>query len=118
MTLAFFISGCLYLNEELTQQSRSRGAGSQVDSSQRLEIAICYLRQAINLDPSHGKTWYFLGRCQATQGHVYDAFISYRNSIDKTEGSADTWCSIGKLYQNQNQTMDALQVSVKGHIEA
>ncbi|KTG42949.1 hypothetical protein cypCar_00027438 [Cyprinus carpio] len=37
-----------------------------------------------------------------------DAFISYRQSIDK----ADTWCSIGVLYQQQNQPMDALQAYI------
>jgi len=26
---------------------------------------------------------------------VHDAFIAYRNSVEKSEGNADTWCSIG-----------------------
>lgn len=37
---------------------------------------------------------------------------SYRNSVDKTEANADTWCSIGVLYQKQNQPMDALQAYI------
>jgi len=45
-------------------------------------------------------------------GKVHDAFVSYRQSIDKSEASADTWCSIGVLYQEQNQPMDALQVQL------
>jgi histone demethylase len=38
--------------------------------------------------------------------------MSYRHSIDKSEASADTWCSIGVLYQQQNQPMDALQAYI------
>lgn len=36
-----------------------------------------------------------LSRCYSSIGKVQDAFISYRQSIDKSEASADTWCSIG-----------------------
>lgn len=32
--------------------------------------------------------------------------------MEKTEGNADTWCSIGILYQQQNQPLDALQAYV------
>lgn len=42
---------------------------------------------------------------------AHEAFVNYRQSIDKAEQNADTWCSIGALYQRQNQPMDALQVS-------
>lgn len=35
-----------------------------------------------------------------------------RNSVEKSEGNADTWCSIGVLYQQQNQPMDALQAYI------
>ena len=47
-----------------------------------------------------------------------------RNSVDKCEGNADTWCSIGVLYQQQNQHIDALQAYIcavqydKGHTAA
>jgi len=34
-------------------------------------------------------------RCLSSIGKVHDAFVSYRHSIDKSEASADTWCSIG-----------------------
>jgi hypothetical protein len=40
---------------------------------------------------------------------VNQAFNNYRKSIDKSEACADTWCSIGVLYQEQKQFMDALQ---------
>ncbi|XP_062040716.1 lysine-specific demethylase 6A-like isoform X3 [Lepus europaeus] len=50
--------------------------------------------------------------CYSSIGKVQDAFISYRQSIDKSEASADTWCSIGVLYQQQNQPMDALQAYI------
>ncbi len=40
--------------------------------------------------------WFRLScRCYSSIGKVQDAFISYRQSIDKSEASADTWCSIG-----------------------
>jgi lysine-specific demethylase 6A len=32
--------------------------------------------------------------------------------VEKSEGNADTWCSIGVLYQQQNQPMDALQAYI------
>ena len=55
---------------------------------------------------------YLLGRCYAGLGKVHDAFVNYRNSVDKSESNADTWCSIGVLYQQQAQPMDALQAYV------
>lgn len=55
---------------------------------------------------------YLLGRCYASIGKVHDAFLSYRSSVEKLEGNADTWCSIGVLYQQQNQPMDALQAYI------
>ncbi|XP_017718943.1 PREDICTED: histone demethylase UTY-like, partial [Rhinopithecus bieti] len=55
---------------------------------------------------------FFPFRCYSSIGKVQDAFISYRQSIDKSEASADTWCSIGVLYQQQNQPMDALQAYI------
>lgn len=39
-----------------------------------------------------------------------DAFVSYRSSIDSDESDPNVWCSIGILYQQQNQPLDALQV--------
>jgi len=51
-------------------------------------------------------------RCFAQLGKIHDAFTAYRNAIDKAEANADTWCSIGVLFQQQNQPMDALQAYV------
>ena len=34
-------------------------------------------------------------RCYSRLNKVHDAFVSYRQSIDKSEANADTWCSIG-----------------------
>jgi len=39
-------------------------------------------------------------------------YVLNRNSVEKSEGNADTWCSIGVLYQQQNQPMDALQAYI------
>ena len=53
------------------------------------------LKGSIDADPDSSQSLYFLGRCYASLGKVHDAFISYRNSVDKAEANADTWCSIG-----------------------
>jgi histone demethylase len=46
-------------------------------------------------------------------GKFQDAFGFYRSVIDKEESTADTWCSIGVLYQRQNQPWDALQAYIR-----
>uniref|UniRef100_A0A915CZR9 Uncharacterized protein n=1 Tax=Ditylenchus dipsaci TaxID=166011 RepID=A0A915CZR9_9BILA len=38
-----------------------------------------------------------------------EAFVCYRSAIDSDESDANTWTSIGVLYQQQNQPIDALQ---------
>ncbi|PAA79077.1 hypothetical protein BOX15_Mlig018358g1 [Macrostomum lignano] len=87
------------------------------------DTAVQYLQNALTLDREHG-TYYLLGRCFSALGRVQDAFMAYRSSIDKLEACADTWCSIGVLYQQQNQPMDALQAYVcavqldKDHVAA
>ena len=78
----------------------------------RVEQAIQYLQKSNEFDPKSGQSLYLLGRCYASIGKVHDAFIAYRNSVDKSESNADTWCSIGVLYQHQNQPMDALQAYI------
>ena len=80
------------------------------EKNQRIEQAIQYLQKSIDLEPKSGQSHYLHGRCYASIGKVHDAFIAYRTSVDKSESNADTWCSIGVLYQQQNQPMDALQV--------
>ncbi|XP_064638902.1 histone demethylase UTY-like isoform X2 [Lineus longissimus] len=94
------------------------------EKATREQQAIQYLQKSLEIDPTNGQTWYYLGRCFSSAGKVHDAFVSYRHSIDKTEASADTWCSIGVLYQQQNQPMDALQAYIcavqldKSHVAA
>ncbi|KAM5197437.1 lysine-specific demethylase 6A isoform 14-T14 [Hipposideros larvatus] len=66
------------------------------DKAAKESYAIQYLQKSLEADPNSGQSWYFLGR----------------QSIDKSEASADTWCSIGVLYQQQNQPMDALQAYI------
>ncbi|CAH8472253.1 unnamed protein product [Heterobilharzia americana] len=83
--------------------------GAKAESPNEKSLDVQWLQSALELDNSDGKTWYLLGRCQATLNHVQEAFAAYRSSIDRTEASADTWCSIGVLYQEQSQPMDALQ---------
>ena len=79
----------------------------------RVDQAITHLQKSIEADPKSGQSLYLLGRCYASiGGKVHDAFIAYRNSVDKSESNADTWCSIGVLYQQQSQPMDALQAYI------
>ena len=61
----------------------------------RETLAVQHLQKSLEVEPSSGQSWYFLGRCYSSIGKVHDAFVSYRHSIDKSEASADTWCSIG-----------------------
>lgn len=82
------------------------------EKPQRQAYALHCLQKSIEADPTSGQSLYFLGRCFASIGKVHDAFISYRNSVDKAEANADTWCSIGVLYQQQSQPMDALQAYI------
>ena len=82
------------------------------EKSQRMQLAIQHLQKSIECDPKSVQSLYLLGRCYASIGKVHEAFIAYRNSVDKSESNADTWCSIGVLYQQQNQPMDALQAYI------
>ncbi|VDN60820.1 unnamed protein product [Dracunculus medinensis] len=80
---------------------------------QKIFEAEQYLIQSRDLEPSCGKTYYYLGRCYGElPERAHDAFANYRHSIDKSEADADTWCSIGVLYQQQTQPMDALQAFI------
>ncbi|KAK1132310.1 Lysine-specific demethylase 6A, variant 2 [Melipona bicolor] len=83
-----------------------------ITRQQKQAIAIHCLQKSIEAEPKSGQSLYLLGRCLAASGKVHDAFIAYRNSVEKSEGNADTWCSIGVLYQQQNQPMDALQAYI------
>ncbi|XP_011700294.1 PREDICTED: histone demethylase UTY-like isoform X2 [Wasmannia auropunctata] len=83
-----------------------------INRAQKQAIAIHCLQKSIEAEPKSGQSLYLLGRCLAASGKVHDAFIAYRNSVEKSEGNADTWCSIGVLYQQQNQPMDALQAYI------
>lgn len=65
------------------------------DKRQRETYAISYLQKSFQADPKSGQSLYLLGRCFAGINKVHDAFIAYRNSVEKSEGNADTWCSIG-----------------------
>uniref|UniRef100_A0A8B9RBB8 [histone H3]-trimethyl-L-lysine(27) demethylase n=1 Tax=Astyanax mexicanus TaxID=7994 RepID=A0A8B9RBB8_ASTMX len=65
------------------------------DKANKDSYAIQCLQKSLEADSNSGQSWYFLGRCYSSIGKVQDAFISYRQSIDKSEASADTWCSIG-----------------------
>uniref|UniRef100_A0A671QVE7 [histone H3]-trimethyl-L-lysine(27) demethylase n=1 Tax=Sinocyclocheilus anshuiensis TaxID=1608454 RepID=A0A671QVE7_9TELE len=71
------------------------------DKANKNSYAIRCLQKSLEADPNSGQSWYFLGRCYSSIGKVQDAFISYRQSVDKSEASADTWCSIGNEGQSQ-----------------
>jgi len=77
-----------------------------------MDSALRYL-DASNRVQTDSETSYYIGRCLTTVGRFQDAFDSYRSVIDKEESTADTWCSIGVLYQRQNQPWDALQAYIR-----
>ncbi len=56
---------------------------------------VCVCVRSLGPDACAHVVWFTLCRCYSSIGKVQDAFISYRQSIDKSEASADTWCSIG-----------------------
>ncbi|KIH62561.1 tetratricopeptide repeat protein [Ancylostoma duodenale] len=83
------------------------------ERARRLHEAEQFLQNSKKFEPVNGKTYYYLGRCYGeTLNKAHEAFLNYRHSIDKSEADADTWCSIGVLYHQQNQPMDALQAFV------
>lgn len=82
------------------------------DKNQRIASAIHCLQKAIEADPYSGQTLYLLGRCYASIGKVHDAFIAYRNSVEKSEGNADTWCSIGYIITCPFLSRSATSVNV------
>lgn len=78
----------------------------------RQRHALNNLSSSIQFNPDSSQSYYYLGRCHASLSKVHDAFMSYRHSVEKAEANADTWCSIGVLYQQQNQPLDALQAYI------
>uniref|UniRef100_A0A671PSC2 [histone H3]-trimethyl-L-lysine(27) demethylase n=1 Tax=Sinocyclocheilus anshuiensis TaxID=1608454 RepID=A0A671PSC2_9TELE len=81
------------------------------DKANKDSYAIQCLQKSLEADPNSGQSWYFLGRCYSSIGKVQDAFISYRQSIDKSEASADTWCSIGCVSVRSIRTADVYMKS-------
>ena len=65
------------------------------DKQPRHEKALAYLQKSIEADPKSGQSLYLYGRCLASLGRIHEAFVAYRNSVDKCEGNADTFTSIG-----------------------
>ncbi|XP_017476900.1 PREDICTED: lysine-specific demethylase 6A-like [Rhagoletis zephyria] len=82
------------------------------EKQHRQRLALNYILSSVQNNPDSSQSYYFLGRCHASLSKIHDAFISYRHSVEKAEANADTWCSIGNLYQQQNQPLDALQAYI------
>lgn len=93
----------------------------RTDSKINCYLGVCYSAQTATVPSSAGTS----GTGQNEQSptttnststrsfaadRAQDAFVSYRSSIDSDESDANVWCSIGILYQQQNQPLDALQV--------
>lgn len=116
--------GQLLEEKQLTPQLRSdifRQLGwmyhcidSLGDKRQRETYAITYLQKSIQADPKSGQSLYLLGRCFAGINKVHDAFIAYRNSVEKSEGNADTWCSIGYVKLCDDLNYDFMIDVVRG----
>lgn len=82
-------------NSNSASNANSTNLASSNSSSQQQQLALQCLRNSIPLLPNSGQSLYLIGRCLAGLGKVHDAFLAYRNSVDKAEANADTWCSIG-----------------------
>jgi tetratricopeptide (TPR) repeat protein len=81
-------------------------------ATRKLDAALNHLNTSYGID-SDSQTSYYLGRCLTDVGDFQEAFNFYKSVIDKEESTADTWCSIGVLYQRQNQPWDALQAYIR-----
>ena len=55
-------------------------------------VCVCVCVPGVKQNPFFGCV---CSRCYSRLNKVHDAFVSYRQSIDKSEANADTWCSIG-----------------------
>lgn len=110
--------GCMYFCTDLEATTRNNVRKQNMFNQQnmpvtgKMDTALNYLRNSLRIvsDPS---TNYYLGRCFTNIGKFQDAFSSYRSVIDREESTADTWCSIGVLYHQQNQPTDALQAYIR-----
>lgn len=110
--------GCMYFHTDMEATARNNVRKQNMFNQQnmlvsgRMDTALKYLNTSYRSvsDPS---TSYYLGRCFTNIGKFQDAFSSYRSVIDREESTADTWCSIGVLYHQQNQPTDALQAYIR-----
>ncbi|TRY75310.1 hypothetical protein TCAL_01654, partial [Tigriopus californicus] len=75
----------------------------------RIQTAIQHLQKSIEIDAKSGQSLYLLGRCHAAMGKVHEAFIAYRNSVDKSESNADTWCSIGVFHSMKSKQLPSVE---------
>lgn len=110
--------GCMYFCTDMEAATRNNVRKQNMFNQQnmpvngKMDTALNYLSTSLRIvsDPS---TSYYLGRCFTNIGKFQDAFSSYRSVIDREESTADTWCSIGVLYHQQNQPTDALQAYIR-----
>jgi tetratricopeptide (TPR) repeat protein len=106
------LSLCSPLNAELALKSLNSSSTPPLINRQTLQLTLEYLTKSAQLDPNQNLTWYYLGRAFACKGDSREAFIAYKNSVSTPEATGHTWCSIGVLYHQQHQFMDALQAFV------
>lgn len=110
--------GCMYFCTDIEAATRNNVRKQNMFNQQstpvngKVDTALNYLSTSFRIrnDPS---TSYYIGRCFTSIGKFQDAFSSYRSAIDREESTADTWCSIGVLYHQQNQPTDALQAYIR-----
>ncbi|KAL3074208.1 hypothetical protein niasHS_015038 [Heterodera schachtii] len=90
---------------------------SPTDSKANCYLGLCYSEQRRELakkgaeeqqQPNAANGQQQQPRYNADQA-AQNAFVSYRTAIDSDESDANIWRSIGVLYQQQNQPIDALQ---------
>lgn len=110
--------GWMYFYTEQESSSRQNNRKQNMFNNlnalpnKRIDVALNHLNMSYKIS-NDSTTSYLLGRCFTDIGKFQDAFASYRSVVDREESTADTWCSIGVLYQRQNQPTDALQAYMR-----
>ena len=72
------------------------------------ETAIRYLERSIEADRNDPLTWYLLGRCYMSLCKYDKAYENFDSAVHKDPRNSVFWCSIGVLYYQITQFIDAL----------
>ena len=97
--------GCLYSQSEPVAPQQGQ---SSPPFQKDLTLALKYLLQAIEADPSDAHSWYYLGRVHMLRGDYNAAYEAFQQAVNRDSRNPTFWCSIGVLYYQISQYRDAL----------